>query len=371
MGVSFGGKSSKSQPSDISKTASGILFELLPGLSCISHVDQDLGGEPLAKLATQMGIPVESLLSSLQSKFPSIQSLQEYNTIFEKYNQGKLTPFENQVFESLGNILSTTTPIGGNVSSIGGNVQSPKFEPPPDIGTLTKNIMKNLPPQMKTFINNIFQDSSPEAIQAELDNFAESLRAEAEQNAESLGGQLMSKFSALGLGTSGTAMENIKQLGLEIATNVNKQIAEARLNMLNTLLNARQIGVNLVETLGKLGASEQANLVAGKVAELNAQADIIQSQIQAQAMLQANLIDAQTRLQAAKMGLTGDIFKMMLGESAQEEATRLSGAMTPYNILLSLATNVPPLAQGAKPQTSIGLGGDFLSGIADIASLFK
>lgn len=372
MGFSFGGKPSKSQPSDISKTVSGALLELIPGLAGISLVDQDLGGEEFQRLAEQRGVPVEQVLSEFRQGMPSLQDLQNYQTIFEKYASGGATPFEQEIFSSLlGTIKGTEGGIGGIP---GGGISTPAmptFTPPPDIGTLTSGIMKNLPPQMQDFINNIFQDSSQEAIDRELDNFSAKMLDEASRNAESLGAQLLSQFSAMGLGTGGSAMNAMKQVAVETAINANAQIAQARLNMLNTLLNARKIGVDLINVLGQLGAEEQAHLVAGKVAELNAQADIIQSQIAAQAQMQSALMETSARLQLGRMSLLGDVFGQVIGESAREEEARRQGQLLPFQILQSLATGVPALQTGPTQPSGIGGVGEFLGGLGTLIGATK
>lgn len=306
-------------------------------------------GQGLAQLLpkgtqTQTGTPPQTGTGQQGFLLPPLGLLADYQTLFEKLNTGQLTPEEQTILNSL--IGSVTQPIqlGGMTGAGAGGVSagSVKFGGVEDIGTITTRIMDNLPQPMQEFINNIFQDSSPEAIQQELENFSQAMLEEAQRNAQSTANQLLSRFASMGLGTSGTALEMMKQVAVETAINVNSLIAQSRLNMLDTLIRARDIGVRLVQVLGSLGAEEQKNLVAGKIAELNAQADIIQSQIMANAQIQSSLINAQADIIRSQLSLLGDVTGLIATERAREEEAKQKAVLTPYDILLQLATGTPP-----------------------------
>lgn len=321
------------------------LFPTAPDTDIISEYTKSLGVPIKSSLAGFEGVIAPTLLPSGELIVPREGGMLlpdiSYKTYFQKAQEGKLTDIENLLLGKAVDLATNPQTLnlqGINLGAGTGGGGSVKFTGVPDIGTLTTNIINNLPPQMQTFINNIFQDSSPEVIQQELDNFANAMLQEAQSNAESLGGQLLSQFSAMGLGTSGTAVNALKQVAVETATRVNSIIAQSRLQMLDTLIRARDIGVNLVNVLGNLGATEQANIVRGKIAEMEAQAQILQSQLYANAQVQSALINAQADLQREQMRMLGNL----VGASMEERRMQENAELIPYQFLLQLATGMTP-----------------------------
>lgn len=320
------------------------LFPTAPDTDIISEYTKSLGVPITSSLAGFEGVIAPTVTPSGEVIVPPEGGMLlpdiSYKTYFQKAQEGKLTDIEQQL---LGKAVElATTPQTLNLQGInlgvggGGAGGSIRFTGVEDIGTITSRIIENLPPQMQEFINNVFQDSSPEAIQQELDNFANAMLQEAQANAESLGGQLLSQFASMGLGTSGTVINALKQVAVETAIRTNTLIAQSRLQMLDTLIRARDIAVNLVNVLGSLGASEQANIVRGKIAEMEAQAQVLQAQLYANAQVQTALINAQANLQRGQMELLGNL----LGASIEEARLQEQAELTPYQFLLQLATGM-------------------------------
>ena len=248
---------------------------------------------------------------------------------------------------------------------MGGGASAPTIQQAPDIGTLTTQILGNLPKEFQGFVSNVLSSTTPDAINKELDNFSQAMMQQAQQDAQSLGGQLMSTFASQGIGTSGSAMDAMKGVAIQVATNANSQIANARLQMLNTLENAKQIGVSLVNSLLDAGKAEQANIVNQNVAQLDAQTRVITAQIQAQAQSQQALIAAKASLANTQLGLEGDLFRGLLGESSAQEQTRIAGEKLPYDLLLGIISGTHP-GQSTASQSGFGVTLPDISGLLSL-----
>ena len=167
---------------------------------------------------------------------PTLGQLGTFNTVFEKADLGLLSPTANAVIGTALNAI--TQPISAQSSqAINSILSTPapgKLPDPPNIGELTTNIFNSLPSEFKEFTQNLLEDSTPEAMERELDNLSQKLSEQAQLDAESTGGKLLSVFAAQGA-TGGSALEASKELAVEVTTRTNTVIAQARLNALDTL----------------------------------------------------------------------------------------------------------------------------------------
>lgn len=361
MGFNIGGKD-ETKVAPGAGAAQGFLLEaLFPGL-----ISSKEPGAPIG-LGTGGSQIVKDMANFLRTggKSLSLAGLEEYNTLFEKYSAGQLDPASTAVFDKAFDTLNN--PVGLDMTAInqlssqigGGGIQ--KLPDPPNIGKLTTQIISDLPENFQTFINNIMTDSSPEAIQAELDNLSTALSEQAAADADSLGGQLLGAFASQGV-TGGAAIQGMKQLATSLAIRTLDDITKARLAGLDTLIRARDQGINLMGTLLNAGANEQANIVRQRVAELEAQTAIQVAKIQETGASQRALIAAQTQLQVAQLGFTGDIFAALLGESGREELARREAITKPIDILTQLAIGISPTREA---------GGGFGLNLGDPFSLFQ
>ena len=290
---------------------------------------------------------------------PSIRDIGTFNTLFEKVDAGILPESAQNIFNTAVNAISN--PVGLDLSGVQSQingVQAGRVEETEDIGTLTSEIFSNLPPQFQSFANNIFESSDPELIEAELDNLTNSLREEAELDAESLGNQLLSVFATNGA-TAGTAAAGVKAVATEIAIRNNSILAQARLSGLDSLLRARDTGVNLMQAFLNAGEREKAIQAQENIANLEAQTAIGVAKIQA-AVEQTRALAS---VQVAQLGLTGNLFETIVNQSNAEENARIAALGLPFDILQSLATGA-----GSSTRTSPSFGAN-LNPSSGLASL--
>jgi hypothetical protein len=285
------------------------------------------------------------------SLLPSISSLAQFDTVFEKADSNRLSPTANAIVGSALNAI--TQPISSQssqaINSILSTPAPAKLPDPPNIGELTTNIFNSLPSEFRAFTENILNDSTPEQIDAELDNLSQKLSEQAELDAETTGGRLLSVFSSQGA-TGGSAIQASKDLAVEITTRTNATIAQARVNALDTLVRAREQGVQILNSLLQAGANEQANIVRQRVAELESQTAIQVAKINASVSLQGQL----NQLKLGQLSLTGDLFNALVQQSTAEEEARINALGLPFNTLTALATGGGQ-SQQTKPSFGFSL----------------
>lgn len=299
--------------------------------------------------------PGAALTNTQSGGLPNIGQLGTFNTLFEKADAGLLSPTANAI---IGTALSSiTNPVSQESSSAINSILSTpvpqigSLPDPPNIGELATNIFNSLPEEFRGFTENILNDSTPEAMDRELDNLAKTLSEQAELDAENTGGKLLSVFASQGA-TGGAALEASKELAIEITTRTNATIAQARVNALDTLVRAREQGIQIMNSLLQSGANEQANIVRQRVEELESQTAIQVAKIDAATRLQGQL----TQLQAAQFGLVGDLFNTLATQSTQEEQARINALGLPFDVLLGIATGGGNETKGGGTQFSAGAG---------------
>lgn len=384
MGLSFGGKERTGPSNQATAAGAQILGAINPALitaggfgsefpKYLGNLDQPIGsvlqGIPGVQTFDQFGNAQPVGSNNLPTLLPKISDIANYNTLTEKASAGTLDPTAQGLLDSF---IGTATGgvdygklfgglgIGGGGVGGGGGVSA---TPPPNIGVLTSNIIKDLPPEFQTFITNVLDSSSPERTQQVMDEFDTAISARMQQNVKMAGEDVLDVFAAEGQATSGSAKAELKSLALQAATEANAQIAAAHIQLLEQQIQAMQVGTQLTNVLTSAGAAEQGNLVALQTAELQANAAIQVAQINASADLQQSLIAATANLEAQRMGMLETGYKGLLGESAAEEVARIQGYTLPYELLMG--TQKQQTATSSSP-TEIGGVGGVLSGIGSI-----
>jgi len=421
MGVKFGGGGKKSQPALNQRRSGEILLDsLFPGFNTGAQrgggESQGVSGQ-LSSFLDQTGQPTTSVLAGIPgvdtstrlpgggvvsgnalntainsgsqvpdfaqgggSLLPSINELGRFDTLFQKQEAGTLTPFENKILDqTLQTVTQGIDPFGkdfidqlnslGAPVSVGADgVGRVNVE---DIGTITSTIVGNLPPEFQTFLSSIFNDSTPQAIDRELNNLSDKLLADSQRSADTLGTQLLSTFAQQGIGTSGAAIEAMKKLATDVSIATNAQIAAARVNALDTLATQRQLGIQAVNILTQAGAQEQANRVQAQLGEIDARTRVLTAQISQQTQLQQTLIAAKTQLEQSRINLLGDTLGLVAQGSNAQEAARITALNKPFDILTSLATGGQTGiggSQGGGSGFDLSGAGPLLGGIAAITA---
>jgi len=270
------------------------------------------------------------------SLLPSIAEIGNYRTLFDKFDAGGLPPSANGIISRSLEIINTpintsSASIIRGIQSFGGNVVS--IPDPPGIGEITVQIINDLPPNIKGFIDNVFAGGTKDSIEAEVNNLAEKLEIEAAADAESLGKQLLDTFEANGI-TGGAARAGLKQVAVQTAIRTNAEIARTRIGALAELNKRVDQGINLLNSLTAAGEAEQRNIVSQNIAQYQGQVAIQTAKINAATQIQAQLIG----LQATQIQFTGNLLGLLVGESNAQESARISANRLPYEVLLGLAT---------------------------------
>ena len=286
------------------------------------------------------------------SLLPTIQDIGNFTTLFDKFDQGRLSSTANSVISNALNIVQEPVAVDTSfINSVISNTQAGKIEDPPGLGELTTQIFNDLPPEFQEFTNNLLNDSSPEQINAELDNLTVKLQQQAKLSAKTLGGQVLASFASQGV-TGGAAIEGLKSVATQVAINTNAQIAGARLNALETLVRARDQGVQVMNSLISAGASEQANIVRSRTAELEAQTAIQVAKLDAATRVQNNLIDLskqQVALQGQQLAFQSNLLDNLFQENARAEQQRSDALQIPLQTLLALATGGGQVSKSKEP----------------------
>jgi len=350
---------------DASGTDWGSILEGIPGVGTMTA-----GGQYIA--------PSQS--SGLPTFLPGYDVLSNYDTVFEKFDAGSLSPTGNSIMGSvLGMMGGAGAPDlskfgsigggGGGMSFGGGAGGDIEFNAPPNIGELTQGIYDSMPAPFREFTQRVLDSSDPASFEAELQNFEDKMTTKMMSDIDVAGESVLDVFAAQGLGVGGTAITALKEMAVRGVIETNAVIAAERMKSLEIYTDRLAIGNQIVQILLGAGAQEQANLVQGEVGRMQAEASVIGAQLAAQAQVQSAAMYAQANLQASlansavdlyriQAGLAETAFTGLLGESQQETAAEKTAQYFPYELLTGQSKNTPP-TKNASGGLDIGgiLGG--------------
>lgn len=406
---SFGGSSGGTKLTDKAKTANdylqGVIDPSLEGkwLSPGAKAAQDAGvefggyyqGVPGVGTFTSDGryIPPGSS-ERLPTYLPGYEQLSAYNTLWENYDQGNLSPSASQFMNSYSNILNGDVSQGGYFNEVlkggglgvgGGGGGGGGVSAPPDfsnrqftvdnIGKLTGDIFYDLPAPFQQFTLNVLNSADPTQIESEIQHFTQAVASDSTMQAEILSRVGMDAMGAQGLGDSGTAVAAMTEIAVRTASAFNEKIAEGRLTLLDQTIKKMGIAQQLQNDLLDAGATEQANRVSFEVAKLQAEAQAYGAQVSAQAQVQSalaqanasiqqQLIASSAMLEGKRLDLMGNEAQNMYAENTGVNAQNTAALLLPYNIFQGQQGITK--SQGADQGSGIGGFGSLLSGIGAI-----
>jgi hypothetical protein len=393
MGLSFGGSQYQGPTRQAKNAGFSLLGAINPQMSGLGNFDnatasfmQDLGfpvgsilqGIPGVVTFDQYGNPQEVGSNNLPTLLPSVPTLQNYDTLFEKADSGALSPTAKGILDNfLGmsqgqgveDILSTIqssfeSGMPGGIGQLPG-MAAPQFNAPPNIGKLTSQILADMPPEFREFTQNVLNAADPESFEQELANFEQKVTTKMFADIDAAGEQSLDVFASEGLGVAGAAMAVQKELALRGVIETNALVASERMKSLQIYTDRLNTGNNLMNILLSAGAQEQANLVAGEVARMNAAAQQEVAKLNASVALQqqamalrgqqqAILANAAVDLYGINAGLAQAAFGGLLGESQAENAQSSAALMLPYQILFNVGQQNS--AKSTQP-TTLDFGG--------------
>ncbi len=296
----------------------------------------------------------------------------EMTTLFEAQQEGTTTDFENFIFDQFGGAFS------GGSDNFNGQALVGQFDPAAEIarvedvtvdniGVITGQIMDSMPEEFKAFTTRILNSSSEEMIEAELVNLTEALMSQAELSADTLGAKLLSRFSVAGIGAGGAAIEAMKELGLEIATNTNAQIAQARLVALQNLLAQRELGIELMNNFMNQGATQRAQEIQKAIAVIDAKARVQAASLSAQAQVQSSLISRSTALEASRLNLLSNTLGQLIDAREKDELTRIGQQTLQVTLPWEVAQSAAGIPQNANREGGIDVG-SIIGGVGQLGA---
>lgn len=410
---SFGGSSGGTKLTDKAKTANDYLQGVIdpslegkwlsPGVKAAQDAGVEFGGYyqgvPGVGTFTSDGryIPPGSS-ERLPTYLPGYEQLSAYNTLWENYDQGNLSPSAAQFMGSYGNILNGDVSQGGYFNEVlkggglgvGGGGGGGGVSAPPDfanrqftvdnIGKLTGDIFNDLPAPFQQFTLNVLNSADPAQIESEIQHFTQAVASDSTMQAEILSRVGMDAMGAQGLGDSGTAVAAMTEIAVRTASAFNEKIAEGRLTLLDQTIKKMGIAQQLQNDLLDAGATEQANRVSFEVAKLQAEAQAYGAQVSAQAQVQSalaqanasiqqQLIASSAMLEGKRLDLMGNEANNMYAENDMTNKQNTAALMLPYNIFqgqqgITKTTN-------PNPGNTVGGFGDLLSGAAAAWTAFS
>lgn len=286
--------------------------------------------EALASQQQQLGQTQEQFTQQYQTLLPSFDDAM-YEGFFEKYNTGALTPQVQQLTQNVLNVVNN--PIAAseeqmeNIYEISGANQAFNMPDPEPLTDIVTEIYTGLPTAMTTFMEGVFADASEANIAANLDAMSNAVYEEAMYQGEEMLKATLGDFAAQGVGTSGAALNAIKNGVAQITKQVNSTITQARVQALSTMYSARELGVNLLNQLLERGEQQQALTVSTNLKGLELELSKQLAKVNAHSQIQLQLNDEQRQ-----------IFGMAVEEARQDEAAEERTIQFIYNMMTTLAT---------------------------------
>ena len=179
-------------------------------------------------------------------------------------------------------------------------------------------------------------------MEAELDNLSQSILDQGLLYSKEMTEQVLGQFAEAGTASSGSALKAITEGLKEITTGLNATIAQARVQGLNSLLQARELGVNLFNRFLSAGEEQQALEVSKQLKLLEVDSALTIAKLSAALQNQQTLNQTRDRT-----------FFTMIDENRQVEGAQERVIQFIYSMLTQMATGI---------QTSFGTDSSRSSG---------
>jgi len=294
----------------------------------------------------QPGDPVSRLLPDFDDA--------KYVDFFDKYDSGTLSESANQVVTEILDIVNN--PVAASQEQMAeiyrvSNMEEALSVPePPVLTEVVGEIMAGLPQPMTNFMNNIFIGGTQEAMDAELENLSQKLLDYGNEVAGDLMDTTLGKVAAqTGGAMSGSALAAIQEGVVDIAKGINTQIAQARLQAMETLVQARNTGVQLITQLLDDGQQQQAMELSRGMKD-----------VELALATQQSKLNAHTQMQMQMNQSLQNILPIIVDEERQVEANKERTQQFIYNLMAQLATAGPgsTYSYGQSRSSSFNIGGN-------------
>jgi|MDTB01.2.fsa_nt_gb hypothetical protein len=320
----------------------------------------DRGVRANQELSTGVESAEQELRDQAESILPSFDDA-KYKDFFAKYEAGELPEETRQLTSNVINMVQDPVAASSEqmseiyrMSGADGAMTLPDPTPLQDEVT---EIFEGLPNAMTSFMINIFDDSTDAGMEAELDKLSTAIYETAATQGEDLLKATLGDFAAQGIATSGAALNAIKDGVLDIAKNTNAQLAQARVQALGTLYQARQTGVSLLSDLLQRGEQQQSLTLSKNI-----------KMLELESAKQLSKINAHTQMQLAMNQQQMQLFGIAVDEQRQVEQNKERTQQFIYTFMGNMATAGPGSSYGTSSarsssfnlqpiQLGIGIGG--------------
>ena len=204
------------------------------------------------------GIDTSQNYSTLLPSFDDAK----YTDFFEKYDAGQLSTSAQAIVDSVmpivENPISASKEQMNEIFEMAGANEALTLPDTTPLTSVVSEIMQNSPAPMVTFIDNVLGAGTDAAIAQELDTLSTELMAIGQEQAKDMMDATLGQMAQQGIASSGAALAAIQDGLVDIAKNYNAQIAQARVEALGTLTQARGLGVSIISDLFQRGEQQQA-----------------------------------------------------------------------------------------------------------------
>tara|TARA_Y100000004_G_C8949526_1_gene427793 strand:+ start:659 stop:2149 length:1491 start_codon:yes stop_codon:yes gene_type:complete len=276
----------------------------------------------------------------------------KYTDFFEKYDAGQLSTSAQAIVDSVmpivENPISASKEQMNEIFEMAGANEALTLPDPTPLTSVVTEIMQDSPAPMVTFIDNVLGAGTDAAIAQELDTLSTELMAIGQDQAKDMMDATLGQMAQQGIASSGAALAAIQDGLVDIAKNYNAQIAQARVEALGTLTQARGLGVNIISDLFQRGEQQQAMELSRELKLLEVEAAKQAAKIQAHTQVQMQLNQAQQNAMA-----------LVIDEQRQIEANKERTQQFIFNLLGQLATAGPASTYqyGKSKSSSFNFGG--------------
>ena len=269
-----------------------------------------------------------------------------YKGFFEKYDAGELTgsteALASRVMDIVANPVAANQEQMESVFRISGADQVAALPESQALGPILTQIYDSVPAPLAAFANDIFNSGDATLMEAELDNLSQSILDQGLLYSKEMTEQVLGQFAEAGTASSGSALKAITEGLKEITTGLNATIAQARVQGLNSLLQARELGVNLFNRFLSAGEEQQALEVSKQLKLLEVDSALTIAKLSAALQNQQTLNQTRDRT-----------FFTMIDENRQVEGAQERVIQFIYSMLTQMATGI---------QTSFGTDSSRSSG---------
>jgi|TARA_R100000482_G_C5131789_1_gene152456 hypothetical protein len=270
----------------------------------------------------------------------------DYTSFYEAYDQGTLdsttSGIVSRALEIANNPEGATEEQISQIYETAGANSAFALPDPPLLTDVVAQITNNLPPAQINFINSLLVDSTQESIDARVDEYAEALFTQLEDQGEEFIQSTMGNLVAdLGGASSGAVLNVVKEGLIELTKDANAKVAGAKLQFLQTAIQARDTAASMIKDLLGIGQSQQALSLQKDMALLESEVTIQAAKIQAHLSLQQQLNTSLFNV----LGLAQDEYRTSQQARINKQAAFL-------NMITTLATTGTGINQSDRTQTT-------------------